>query len=137
MAQKVHFPDDYQNLLLNRSISRTSSLRTLNPFLDGNLVMRLNGRLAKSPLMSYTEKYPIILPYSSRYTILLVNFIHLITIHGGNQLMMRIIRIEFWIPKLKVLVRTVINRCKPCILEKKRACTQIMAALPPERTSLD
>ncbi|XP_065356213.1 uncharacterized protein LOC135950608 [Calliphora vicina] len=51
--------------------------------------------------------------------------------------MLRIIRIEYWINRLKRLVRTIVNRCKRCVLDRKRACTQLMAALTPERTDLD
>lgn len=96
--------------------------------------MRLNGRLAKSPTLSYTEKHPIVLPYFCHFTRLLVDYVHLLSVHGGNQLMLRIMRIEYWIPRVKILIRASINRCKPCLLAKKRSCTQIMAALPPERT---
>ncbi|XP_065354324.1 uncharacterized protein LOC135948797 [Calliphora vicina] len=137
LAQKVHFPREYQALNLGRPISSKSPLLPLNPRLDKDNVMRLNGRLEKSPSLSYTEKYPIILPYLCRFTRLLIEFVHLITIHGGNQLMLRTIRIEYWVPRLKVIVCTVINRCKRCLLDRKRSCSQIMAALPSERTTLD
>ncbi|XP_046803840.1 uncharacterized protein LOC124419256 [Lucilia cuprina] len=137
VAQKVKFAEEYKSLLEKRPISSKSSLLPLNPILDNEGVMRLNGRLARSPSLAYTERHPILLPYSCRFTLLLAEFIHKISIHGGNQLMLRIIRIEYWIPRAKTLVRTVVNRCKRCILDRKRACTQIMAALPPERTDLD
>ncbi|XP_065365684.1 uncharacterized protein LOC135958720 [Calliphora vicina] len=99
--------------------------------------MRLNGRLEKSPTLTYSEKHPIILPYSCRFTLLLIEFVHLISIHGGNQLMLRILRMEFWVPRLKCKIRGVISRCKWCIIDRKRACSQIMAALPPERTIIN
>ena len=51
--------------------------------------------------------------------------------------MLRLIRCEYWVPRLKTLIPAVINNCKPCIIEKKRTCTQIMAALPPERTVIN
>lgn len=51
--------------------------------------------------------------------------------------MLRILRIEYWVPRFKSKIRGVIGRCKPCILDKKRSCSQIMAALPSERTALD
>ena len=45
-------------------------------------------------------------------------------------------RTEFWIPKLKTLIKSIIHQCKTCVLHKKRETTQIMAALPAERTTL-
>lgn len=137
LAQKVHFSDEYKSLTDREPLHSKSSLMPLNPFIDEDGVMRLNGRLVKSPTLSYSEQHPIILPYACRFTKLLVEFIHAISIHGGHRLMLRIIRIEYWIPRLKTLVRSVVNNCKRCIIDKKRACTQIMAALPPERTMLD
>ncbi|XP_065370843.1 uncharacterized protein LOC135962859 [Calliphora vicina] len=136
LAQKVNFAEEYKCLLEKRPLSSKSSLLTLNPFLDNEGVMRLNGRLAKSPSLVYTERHPILLPYSCRFTLLLTEFVHMISIHGGNQLMLRILRIEYWVPRLRTLVRAVVNRCKRCILDRKRTCTQIMAALPPERTQI-
>ncbi|XP_046803802.1 uncharacterized protein LOC124419226 [Lucilia cuprina] len=137
VTQKVKFTEEYKSQLEKRPISSKSSLLPLNPILDKEGVMRLNGRLARSPSLAYTERHPILLPYACRFTLLLAEFIHKISIHGGNQLMLRIIRIEYLIPRAKTLVRTVVNKCKQCILDRKRACTQIMAALPPERTALD
>lgn len=121
----------------NNTISHKSTLLSLNPFLDQAGVMRLNGRLAKSPSLSYSERHPILLPYNCRFTKLLAEFTHLISIHGGNQLVLRLLRCEYWVPRLKTLVRTIINRCKPCCIHKKRTCNQIMAALPPERTAIN
>lgn len=51
--------------------------------------------------------------------------------------MLRLIRMEYWIPRVKILIRTVISRCKVWLLEKNRASPPLMAALPPERTSVN
>ncbi|XP_069965825.1 uncharacterized protein [Bactrocera oleae] len=98
--------------------------------------MRVNGRLSNSAALSYNERHPIILPYSSRLTKLLTQFTHSITLHGGNQLVLRLMRTEFWIPKLKTLIKSIIHQCKTCVLHKKSETTQLMAALPAERTTL-
>ncbi|XP_073820626.1 uncharacterized protein [Musca autumnalis] len=137
LAQKFHYAEEYKHLLDKRPLPSSSSLLSLNPILDESGVMRLNGRLANSPTLSENEKWPIVLPYGCRFARLLVEYAHSKTVHGGNQRMMRIIRQEFWIPRVKTLIRTVINRCKVCWLEKNRSCSQIMAALPPERTSIN
>ena len=50
--------------------------------------------------------------------------------------MLRIIRAGYWIPKLKNLIRFSINQCLPCTRYRQRQATQLMAALPPERTEL-
>ncbi|XP_075150623.1 uncharacterized protein LOC142224721 [Haematobia irritans] len=137
LAQKMNYGNEYKDLMDRSSLGTGSSLVSLNPFLDEMGVMRMYGRLSRSPILSYSERHPIILPYSCRFTKLLVEFVHLISIHGGNQLMLRILRIEYWIPRVRNLIRSVIHRCKPCLLERKRVCSQVMAPLPPERTVLD
>ncbi|XP_037821723.1 uncharacterized protein LOC119610536 [Lucilia sericata] len=74
LAQKVNFVEEYQCLLDKRPLSSKSPLLTLNPFLDNEGVMRLNARLTKSPSLVYTERHPILLPYSCRFTRLLIEF---------------------------------------------------------------
>ncbi|XP_059223120.1 uncharacterized protein LOC131996933 [Stomoxys calcitrans] len=136
MTQQNYFSPEYHDLRQNTRISSSSSLLTLNPFIDSNGLMRANGRLVQSPVLTYDERHPILLPYEARLTQLLVKFTHRITLHGGNQLMTRVLRSEFWIFRLKPLVKKVIHNCKTCILYRKHSQSQIMASLPPERTTL-
>lgn len=135
-TQKFYFPDEYDILQKRARISSNSSLLTLNPFLDTKGILRANGRLAQSPALTYNERHPIILPYNAKLAQLLVEFSHKVTLHGENQLLTRILRSEFWIFRLKPLIKKVVNNCKPCILYKSHAQKQIMASLPPERTML-
>ncbi|XP_037809660.1 uncharacterized protein LOC119602300 [Lucilia sericata] len=134
-CQKFYFPE--YTLLSNRQkIPKKSPLLTFNPFIDSNNIMRINGRLSRSEMLSYDERFPKILPYSGRFTRLYLELLHKLTIHGENSLLMRLVRLEFWVPKLRNLVKTVIFNCKTCVLFKKRQSQQIMASLPPERTYL-
>ncbi|XP_073841440.1 uncharacterized protein [Musca autumnalis] len=136
LAQKAYYPEEYYALLHKKPLHSKSSLLSLNPFLDQTGVMRLDGRLAQSPTPSTSERHPILLPYHSRFAKLLVEQIHIESLHGGNQLMLRTLRLEYWIPRATSLIRATIRHCRLCILAKKRTCTQIMASLPPERTSI-
>ncbi|XP_065356290.1 uncharacterized protein LOC135950686 [Calliphora vicina] len=136
IAQKVTYPNEYKAIENHENISKTSSILNLNPFLDSKKLIRVNGRLANSTSLSYDERFPLILPYNCRLSKLLVSFTHSLSLHGGNQLVLRLIRMQFWIPRLKNLIKTVIHNCKQCVLHKGKVTTQIMAALPPERTEL-
>ncbi|XP_036320792.1 uncharacterized protein LOC118735248 [Rhagoletis pomonella] len=49
--------------------------------------------------------------------------------------MLQMVRQEFYVPKLKPLIKKCIFQCKVCTLYKQQTRTQIMAALPPERCS--
>ncbi|XP_062138858.1 uncharacterized protein LOC133847691 [Drosophila sulfurigaster albostrigata] len=135
MAQRHTFPQEYQCLQSKQQVPSSSSIRNLNPFLDGKGILRACGRLTASHSLRYDESHPIILSYSSSFARLLVRFTHRISLHGGNQVVMRLIRSRFWIPKLKVLVKSTINSCKVCVIYKKRLQTQMMGDLPKERAS--
>ncbi|XP_075157657.1 uncharacterized protein LOC142230924 [Haematobia irritans] len=135
ITQRHHFGEEYSQLSKKLQVASTSSLLTLNPFLDTSGIMRSNGRLTKSPTLTFGERHPILIPHDCRLSRLLVEHTHKSTLHGGNQLTIRILRTEFWIFRLKPLVKFFINRCKTCILYKKHTRNQIMASLPPERST--
>ncbi|XP_075150323.1 uncharacterized protein LOC142224439 [Haematobia irritans] len=136
VSQKANFPNEYSALSAKKPIASNSPILSLNPFIDAEGIIRISGRLVSSPVLSYNEKHPILLPYNCQFSRLLVKFIHEVSIHGGNQLVLRLLRSKYWIIRAKNLIRTTINKCKPCIVYKHRCQTQLMSALPPERTDL-
>ncbi|XP_043659682.1 uncharacterized protein LOC122624258 [Drosophila teissieri] len=135
LTQKNEFPAEYKVLSNKQPVPPASAISNLNPFLDGNGVLRASGRLQASEMLSYDEKHPIILPARCRFAELQVLFIHRISLHGGNQLMIRRIRSKFWIPKLKMLVKRTIHSCRVCVIHKKRLQTQLMGNLPRARST--
>ncbi|XP_075167699.1 uncharacterized protein LOC142239821 [Haematobia irritans] len=135
LCQRRHFPE-YVALENNAQLSRKTPLLNFNPFIDSVGFMRMNGRLARCPTLTYDERFPKILPYDARFTKLYLEYIHRNTVHGENSLMLRLMRLEFWVPRLKNLVRTIIHNCRACVLFRKKTVDQIMAALPPLFTRL-
>ncbi|XP_059217410.1 uncharacterized protein LOC131994651 [Stomoxys calcitrans] len=135
-TQKHYFVEEYSSLTQKKRLSPRSSLLPFNPFIDRKGVIRSNGRLVQSPALTYSERHPILIPYDSRFALLLVEFVHKVSMHGGNQLMTRLIRTEFWIFRLKQLIKKVIHNCRVCTLYRLKTQTQIMSSLPPERTTL-
>ncbi|XP_059223930.1 uncharacterized protein LOC131997268 [Stomoxys calcitrans] len=131
-AQITHYTAEYQALKNNRPISSNSRLLPLNSFLDEHELLRVNGRLANSDLR-YNERHPIILPENSRYCKLFIEFTHNILLHSEHQVMLRAIRQEFHIIRLKSAIRQCIRKCRTCTIYKHRVRSQIMAALPKER----
>ena len=51
-------------------------------------------------------------------------------------LMLRLMQQEFCVPRLKTAIGTVIHNCRICTIYRKNLGQQIIAALPPERTTL-
>ncbi|XP_075162446.1 uncharacterized protein LOC142235098 [Haematobia irritans] len=130
-------PPSMRCLANGRPIHRNSNLLNLNPFIDEEGLMRIGGRLSNANVLSFNEKHPIILPYNCKFSQLLAYFIHEITLHGGIQLMLRVLRSEFWIPRSKNMIKYVIGHCKICNICAKKSREQIMSSLPIARTLLD
>ncbi|XP_039233225.2 uncharacterized protein LOC120322239 [Drosophila yakuba] len=97
--------------------------------------MRSCGRLTASDSLSYDERHPILLAYHSKLAELLVTFTYRISIHGGNQLMVRLIRTRYWIPKLRNLIKRVTTTCKVCVIHRKKVQSQLMGKLPQSRAT--
>ncbi|XP_058975815.1 uncharacterized protein LOC131801289 [Musca domestica] len=136
VSQRIHFPSEYDCLLKNQKIESGSPLLSLNPFLDKDSLIRANGRLSSALSISYDERYPIILAHKSRFAALYVDFVHRLTNHGGIQLTLATTRLECWIIRGRNLVKTRYRNCTKCVLAQKKRQTQLMAALPPERTTI-
>ncbi|XP_070139963.1 uncharacterized protein [Drosophila kikkawai] len=135
ITQRRYFALEYACLSQKRPIPASSSIKNMNPFLDPHGIIRACGRVTASEVLQYDERHPIFLPYNCQLARLLVSFTHRISLHGGNQLMVRLIRSKFWIPRVKNLVKSVIFSCKICVIHKKKLQTQLMGELPKERTS--
>ncbi|XP_075163779.1 uncharacterized protein LOC142236428 [Haematobia irritans] len=135
VCQKLYFPEEHSCLTIREKLPQKSSILTLNPFIDVHGIMRVNGRLVNAGHLSYNERYPVLIPYCSEFARLLVKHVHLITLHGGNQVMLRVLRSCYWIPKLKTMIRSTIHSCVPCVRYKNNQSKQLMAALPPERST--
>ncbi|XP_075162874.1 uncharacterized protein LOC142235507 [Haematobia irritans] len=136
MSQKAFYPNEYMLLSAKKQVASTSSIVSLNPFIDPEGIMSICGRLVSSPALSYDERHPIILSYCCQYSRLLVKFIHDITLHGGNQLVLKLVRTKYWIPRVKNMIKATINKCKPCVIYRHRCQKQLMSALPPERSEI-
>ncbi|XP_075157883.1 uncharacterized protein LOC142231149 [Haematobia irritans] len=132
IAQKNYYAPEYQALENNLPISSKSKLLTLNPKLDEYKLLRINGRLANADL-SYNERHPIILPEKSRFCKLFIDFTHKMLLHSEYQVMLRAIRQEFYVVRLKSSIRHCIRNCRTCAIYKHRIRTQIMSSLPTER----
>ncbi|XP_052854759.1 uncharacterized protein LOC128263703 [Drosophila gunungcola] len=86
-TQRRDFSHDYHCFSEKRSVPSSSSILSMNPFIDQHGLIRACGRVTASDSLQYDERHPVILPYSCPLSRLLVQFTHRITLHGGNQLM--------------------------------------------------
>ena len=82
-------------------------------YLDGDGVWRCGGRLGNSDL-PYHTKYPILLPRSHCFTLLVVRRAHQRVQHSGVKDTLTEVRSRYWIPQGRAFVREYINHCVIC-----------------------
>ncbi|XP_028419006.1 uncharacterized protein LOC114544621 [Dendronephthya gigantea] len=80
-------------------------------------------------------EYPIYLPDTHPYTKKLVQREHLRTLHGGVQLTMTSVRKDYWVPRLRRLVKGTVKECHGCRRFRARAVADPPPGnLPEDRT---
>ena len=112
---------------------KTSSLRMLDPVLDGDGVMRVGGRIRKANLPP-TLKNPVILPKSSHISSLIISHVHERTHHSGRGITLNELRsCGYWIVSGNAMVRQFISKCVTCRHPRGSQGEQKMADLPKSR----
>lgn len=132
--QSELFPSEIRAIQESRMLPKQSKLHHLNPFIDNQNVLRVNGRL-RNAHMPFNEKYPIILPSKHRIAYLIVKHYHLLTLHGGPRLTANQIRQNYWILNVRNFARHFIFKCTICFAHKPKTLTQQMGALPFPRVN--
>jgi hypothetical protein len=100
-AQNEHFKKEKADLTEKGSLSRKSSLLSLNPFLDGNQLLRVGGRLDNADLM-FDQQHPLILPKGHHITTLIIVDTHKKNMHTSGQLLLSLIRQSFGFQMLEM-----------------------------------
>lgn len=106
----------------------------LRPYVDGEGVWRVGGRLEHSSLPA-DEKHPILLPHQAHLSALLVDHYHRAYLHPGPTVLQAVIQHRYWIPSLRRLIRLRGFRCKPCYNSRTATVAPIMGNLPSHRVN--
>ena len=85
----------------------------LRLFADGKGLWRCGGRLQNADI-SYSAKYPILLPRNHHFTTLVVWDAHSRVCHNGVKETLTEIRSRYWIVKGRSLVRATLHKCTIC-----------------------
>ncbi|XP_020604505.1 uncharacterized protein LOC110043393 [Orbicella faveolata] len=113
-----------------------SQLYRLLPFLDGDGILRVGGRLRRAE-MEYGEKHPIVLPKNNHVSQLVAKHYHLKVHHQGRQITGGAIRqAGFWLVGGHDIVTKIIGACVPYKKLRGPPLVQRMADLPPDRTEV-
>ena len=126
---KIAQQDIYAQKIIDLSKKgQVSSKIQLHPFLDKESYLRVCGRLQHSHL-PYDSKHQLILPSAHHVTELIIMNEHLRLLHAGPQLLSASLRQQYWILRMKQVIRPVLQRCLPCFKLKAAALQQLMGQL--------
>jgi hypothetical protein len=132
MVQQISYAQEIKDLMDQQEVAKTSSLKTLHPFIDQEGLLRVGGRLQQSNL-PYQAIHLMILPANHHFTKLVVSAEHIRLHHTGSQLLTASLRERYWIPRIRNLVKSVTYQCLNCFRFKAQAAKQLMGELPPPR----
>ena len=97
-----------------RRLAKNSSIYRLDPFMDAEKgIIRVGGRLSRANIME-EMKYPILLPYKSHVTTLIVRHIHQQLGHSGRNHVLSKLREKYWVINAYSAVRSCISHCVGC-----------------------
>jgi len=134
--QSIFFESEVTELKQNKPVGRRSALRTLNPFIDQNGLVRVGGRLANADI-AYTKKSPIVLPLNSVITRLIFEYEHRRLLHIGPQGLLANIHLSYWPIRGRAIARQIVRRCMVCFRSNPSLVVPFMAPLPRERVNVE
>jgi len=134
-VQQDLYYDKLTALEKKKQVSNKSSIYSLDPVIDENGVLRLNGRLKNSPHLEEDTKQPIILGAESLYTKLLLDEYHVTANHCGMEFVTNEIRQRYWIPKIRMAIKSTWNRCQHCKNLRSKQLVTKMGNLPHIRVT--
>ncbi|GFV84845.1 integrase catalytic domain-containing protein [Trichonephila clavipes] len=132
--QASTFQEEIEFLAKSSCNSKKGKLFSLNPFLDGNQILRVGGRLQNSDL-TYSQKHPAIRPADHLLTKLIMINIHNRNFHLGPQALRYCTRQRFWPLRGRSIARKIVHECVVCFKKKPIVVNQLMGSLPRERVN--
>ena len=97
--------------------------------------MRVGGRLKRGNI-PYTVRHQIILPKNHHTVMLFVRYYHKQNHHVGTEHLISLLRQEFWIIGVRVIVTRVIRKCVQCQKRKAKPSHVKMADLSVDRIAV-
>ena len=130
-TQMTAFCEEYKKILQGKPLKGgKTKLAELNPKVDAEGILRMDGRLSKEEDLPWETRNPTILPKQNHVTDLIIAEAHEESDHGAgcNQLLATLRR-KYWILASRDQIKSILHRCMVC---RKRA----HKALPQRRGEL-
>lgn len=132
-TQSIAYSDEIRALKNKIAISKSSSIRSFNPFLSTEGVLKVGGRLVNAHTMMKSTRSPSIIPKNSHLSALLISDAHEQTLHGGPSLMLAYLRRAYWLIGGPNEIKRFVQKCIVCFRYKAKPSHQLMAPLPAAR----
>ena len=133
-AQRISFPQDKQALEKNKPLPKSSKIKSLNPWLDQEGLLRVGGRLSNSSL-SKSQQHPILADAGHPLMIKLFQHMHLVLSHCGPTLLLCATGSRLHVVGARRLSRAVCAKCVTCRKYAPRMQHQLMGELPASRVN--
>ncbi|GFX45114.1 integrase catalytic domain-containing protein [Trichonephila clavipes] len=98
-------------------------------------ILRVGGRLRLQQTLKFEQKYPMLIPKKHHFTSLIIRHFHRVNFHAGQELVLSLIRQQFWLPHGKSAVKKELRNCIECFKLVAKPLSQMMGDLPIERIS--
>ncbi|XP_053985485.1 uncharacterized protein LOC128879935 [Hylaeus volcanicus] len=132
LSQQDSFAKELERLQRGVSVSTSSSIKTLCPFLDKDGILRVEGRL-KNTHLAESRCHPAIMSRTSHLATLIIRDGHHKTLHGGVNATTASIHRAFWIPRCRVRVKQILHDRVLCVSQRALTGQQRMGNLPTVR----
>lgn len=136
VSQCAHYLEEIQALKNSQTLTRSSSLLTLHPFLDSNSLLRVGGRQTHSSSCSPSQ-HPIIINGKHPVVKLLISSEHLRLLHAGPQHLASSLSQRYHITGHRKTIRSITRSCIICRKNAARPKPQVLGKLPMERVTPD
>lgn len=130
IIQSTYFKEEHRSKCSR--VKPSSTLYQYNPFTDEQGIIRCRSRLERSTDLSENQKFPILLPSTSRFSKLIIRDIHARrNLHsGGVAATLHVLRQDFLIIHARKLVSQVAAACALCKIFHAKAASLPVAPLP-------
>lgn len=130
------FGQEVSDLKANKVVGRHSPLRTLNPFMDSEGLVRVGSRLTNANI-AFDSKFPIVLPSKGNVTQLIFEHEHKRLLHIGPQGLLANIHLRYWPLRGRLIAKKTVRNCITCFRSSPKFITPFMAPLPRERVNIE
>lgn len=132
VAQRHCYEEDVRSLSQSKKLPKNTRLRSLNPFIDGNGIIRVGGRLEHAELEEET-RFPTIIPHTHPLADPIILDAHESVRHGEKIRTLSETRGRYWITKGLAMVSKIVRNSIFCKKEGAKATLPFMAPLPKHR----